>query len=147
MDINSLFSPKTPEAPKKIEIVPENIFKDVYEYIFTKEKHFLSHTFSFNFNEETRLNINIYLLYFIIIANVVLVTRRWTSEKGNKTFIKYYNELYHDFLKYLLIEIAIIGCDAIEENRINISYSVARVSIILSALLVFHNIKDSIGIH
>jgi len=63
----------------------------------------------------------------------------------NKFYIKYYNALYHDFLKYLIIESALALSGAIENNKLNITNSLLRVSIVLIALLIFHSFKGIIS--
>ena len=133
--------------PQKIEFSPEQFAKNIYNTIIPEKKeNILTTHVPLNIKENSKIHFNIFLICFIIIANVVLVTRRWTSEKNNKEYIKYYNELYHDFLKYLIIESALVVSEAIETNKFNFTSSVSRIAIVLIALLIFHSIKDKIGI-
>ena len=132
---------------QKPEFSPEQFLKNIYSTIIVEKKeNILIDNISLNIKENSKLYFNFFLICFIIIANIILVTKRWTSDKKNEYYIKYYNALYHDFLKYLIIELALTINSAIEKNKLNITGSLARISIVLIALLIFHSIKDKIGI-
>ena len=100
-----------------------------------------------NIEENQTFYIKSSLILFIVISNIVLITLRNTSKKNDKEYRDFFNELYHDFLKYLFIEIALIVSEIMETRKINLLSSLTRVSIILSALLIFHLTKDKVGIH
>jgi len=132
---------------QKTEFSPEQFVKNIYNTIIVKKKeNILIDNISLNIKENSKLYFNFFLICFIILANIVLVTKRWTSEKKNKCYIKYYNALYHDFLKYLFVEFAIAINNAIENNKFNITSSLSRIAIVLTALLFFHSFKGIIGI-
>ena len=123
---------------QKIEFSPEQFVKNIYNRIIPESKESI-----FTDKEYSKL---FFYTCLIIIINIVLVTKRWTTEKENKVYIKYYNGLYHDFLKYLIIESALTISSAVENNKFNISNSLSRIAIVLIGLLIFHSIKNKIGI-
>jgi len=100
-----------------------------------------------NIKENQETIISLTFIVIILIANFFLVAKRWGSEKNNKKYINFYNKLYHDFLKYLCIEIALVIAETIEKKSFRFISSLARISVVLLSLLFFHSIKDKIGIN
>lgn len=124
---------------QKIEFSPEQFVKNIYNRIIPESKESI-----FTNKEYSKL---FFYTCLILIINIVLVTKRWTTEKENKVYIKYYNGLYHDFLKYLIIESALTISSVVENNKFNIINSLSRIAIVLIGLLIFHSIKNKIGIN
>ena len=151
MDTTTLFEPQ-------IDFSTEQFFKKKYSDIITQgkknysdiitqgKKNILNSYIALNIEEHAKFYINMFLFAFIFIANLVLIIKRNTN-KDDKEFIEFFNDLYHDLLKYLIIETALVVSEAIEANEFNISKSLARVSIVLIALIIFHNIKGKFGLH
>lgn len=113
---------------------------------FSLESIFTS-KIAINIKENQETIIGLTFIVIIFIANVSLVAKRWGPEKNNKEYIHFYDELYHDFLKYLCIETALIVAETIEKKSFRFISSLARISIVLLALLFFHSIKNKIGIN
>jgi hypothetical protein len=107
----------------------------------------LTSKIAINIKENQETLISLTFIVIILIANVSLVAKRWGPEKNNKEYIHFYDELYHDFLKYLCIEIALVVAETIEKKSFRFISSLARISIVLLSLLFFHSIKDKIGIN
>jgi hypothetical protein len=126
------------KTSEKISDIVENVSET--SSVFTKN-------ILVNLEEHQTLYIKSSLILFIVISNVVLIILRNTSKKNDKEYKDFFNELYHDFLKYVFIEIALVASEIMETRKINLISSLARVSIVLSALLIFHLTKSRIGIH
>jgi len=94
-----------------------------------------------NLDENNKLNINFGLILIILTINAYYVYQRFVKNKYDKKFIKFYKDLYYDFLKYLFIESAIILSELIESNTINFTRSLGRIAFVHIALVLFHNSK------
>ena len=129
----------------KIDFSSENFFKKSYSEFIVEKKNILNSYISLNITEHSKFYINMFLFSFIFIANLVLIIKRNTN-KDDKKFIAFYNDLYYDLLKYLIIESALFISESIEHNQFNISKSLARISIVLISLLIFHNVKGMFGL-
>jgi hypothetical protein len=126
------------KTSEKISDIVENVSET--SSVFTKN-------ILLNIEEHHTFYIKTSLILFIVISNIVLITLRNTSKINDKEYKDFFNELYHDFLKYIFIEIALVVSEIMESRKINLLSSLARISIVLSALLIFHLTKDKIGIH
>jgi hypothetical protein len=126
------------KTSEKISDIIENVSET--SSVFTKN-------ILLNIEENHTFYIKTSLILFIVISNIVLITLRNTSKINDKEYKDFFNELYHDFLKYLFIEIALVVSEIMESRKINLLSSLARISIVLSSLLIFHLTKDKIGIH
>ena len=128
-------------------LFPDKPLNNIFDNFLIEKNKILTSSILLNIEENSKIHFNLFLIIFIIIANIILITLRYTTQKDNKDYINYYNNLYYDLIKYLLVESAIIVSDAIETNKFNLTSSLARVSIVLIALLIFHSVKDKIGIN
>ena len=128
-----------------VKLSPEHFFKKSYSELIVEKKNILNSYISLNITEHSKFYINIFLFSFIFIANIVLIHKRNTN-KDDKKFITFFNDLYYDLLKYLIIETALTTMEAIEHNQFNISKSLARISIVLISLIIFHNVKGMFGL-
>lgn len=94
-----------------------------------------------NLGEHHKLNINLGLIIIILFINGYYVYQRFVTKKHDHEFIEFYKDLYHDFLKYIFIESAIILSELVESNTINITRSLGRIAFVHIALVLFHNSK------
>jgi hypothetical protein len=136
-----VFKKKIPEI-KLSDYSPDKILNNV----FIEKKNMLTSSILLNIEEHSKLYFNIFLISFIVIAHIVLLTKRYTIDEKDKKYIKFYNDLYYDLLKYSIIEIALVAGETIQNNKINITTSLARVSIVLISLIIFHSIKGNFGL-
>ena len=94
-----------------------------------------------NLHESHKLTINIVLILFILGVNTYFVIERFVIKKHDPEFIQFYKDLYHDFLKYLFIESAVIISEVLETNTFNITASLGRIAFVHTALVIFHKTK------
>lgn len=90
--------------------------------------------------------INIGLAVFIITTIFLLTTLKNTTYKDSVAYQKYYVSVYHDFVKYVLIEFFLIALESFNTGTIIITNSLGRMAVIQAALLVFSAIKHPLGI-
>ena len=88
-----------------------------------------------------KLNIHLSLIILILCINAYFVIQRFVIKRDDPKFIQLYKDIYHDFLKYLFIETAVILTEFVNTNTINIANSIGRIAFIHIALVVFHNVK------
>jgi hypothetical protein len=142
MDVKKNLSEKIIFSPEKLV---ENLSKNIYT-ILPENRSILTNPIMLNIDADSKLYFNIYLILFIVISNIILLSKRWIFDKKNEDYIQFYNDLYYDLFKYLIIESALILTETIENNKINVTSSLARVSVVLIALIIFHYIKCKIGL-
>ena len=94
-----------------------------------------------NLEKSHKLNINVSLIILILCVNSYFVIQRFVIKKEDPKFIQLYKDIYHDFLKYLFIETAVILSEFVNTGTINITHSLARIAFIHIALVIFHNVK------
>ena len=94
----------------------------------------LSKTYKIELSSSQKLTINIIFISIIILINIYI----YFNFKKNSLF---YKELYADFLKYLCIEFGLVISHAIQNGEFNFTGSLTRISIILLALFIYHEIK------
>jgi hypothetical protein len=138
MEVNTTLEPK-------IDFSLEHFFKKTYSDYIVEKKNIFNSYISLNITEHSKFYINMLLFSFIFIVNLVLIIKRNTN-KDDKKFIAFYNELYYDLLKYLIIELALFISETIEHSQFHISKSLARISIVLISLLIFHSVKGMFGL-
>jgi len=85
--------------------------------------------------------IDVALIGVIILININLLVRKFLTDKNNKAFLEYFNEIYADFIKYFCIELGIAASHYIEHGEFSLIASLARISIVMLALLIYHEIK------
>ena len=90
--------------------------------------------------------INIGLAIFIISTIFILTSLKNTKYKDSESFKKYYISVYHDFVKYLLIEFFLIALESFNAGTLIITDSIGRIAVIQAALLIFSAIKHPLGI-
>jgi len=142
MEANPAVFQKKPMEIKLSDYSPEKVLKEV----FIEKKDLLSNHILLNIQEHEKLYFNIFLISFIVLANIILIAKRYTINEKDKKYIKFYNELYHDLVKYSIIEFALVVGETVENNKINVTSSLARVSIVLISLIIFHSIKENFGL-
>ena len=81
------------------------------------------------------------LISNIVLININLLVRRFYTDKNNKAFFDYFKEIYSDFIKYLCIELGIAASRYIERGEFILIASLSRISIVMLALLIYHEIK------
>ena len=94
-----------------------------------------------------RLWLNIGLVIFIITTITTLITLKFTVFKKSKEYKKYFNNVYYDLVKYLLIEFFLISIEAINTGNVVVTDSLGRIAAVHCALLVFSAIKGPLGIN
>jgi hypothetical protein len=92
-------------------------------------------------NETEKYWVDVALIGVIVLINVNLIVRKFLTDKNNKAFLEYFKEIYSDFIKYLCIELGIAASHYIEMGEFSLIGSLARISIVMLALLVYHEIK------
>jgi len=92
-------------------------------------------------NSTEKYWVDVALIGVIVLININLLVRRFYTDKNNKAFLDYFKEIYADFIKYLCIELGIAASHYIEKGEFSLIYSLARISIVMLALLVYHEIK------
>ena len=85
--------------------------------------------------------IDVALIGVIVLININLLVRKFLTDKNNKAFLDYFNEIYADFIKYFCIELGIAASHYIEMGEFSLIASLARISIVMLALLIYHEIK------
>ena len=85
--------------------------------------------------------IDVALISVIVLININLLVRKFFTDKNNKAFLTYFNEIYADFIKYFCIELGIAASHYIEMGEFSLIASLARISIVMLALLIYHEIK------
>jgi hypothetical protein len=85
--------------------------------------------------------IDVALIGVIVLININLLVRKFLTDKNNKAFLEYFNEIYADFIKYFCIELGIAVSHYIEMGEFSLIASLARISIVMLALLIYHEIK------
>ena len=85
--------------------------------------------------------IDVALITVIVLININLLVRKFLTDKNNKAFLEYFNEIYADFIKYFCIELGIAASHYIEMGEFSLIASLARISIVMLALLIYHEIK------
>ena len=88
-----------------------------------------------------RYMVDISLILLIVFINMYLLVRRLVTDRKNKAYITYFKEIYSDFVKYLCIELGIAASHYIELGEFSLIASSTRISIIMLALLVYHELK------
>lgn len=99
-----------------------------------------------NIENERKYLINFGLVVFIVGTITFLVTLRISYYKNDENYKKYFKGVYHDFLKYLLIESFLIIIEAINTGNFILVNSLARLAVVQAALLVFSAIKHPLGL-
>jgi hypothetical protein len=94
-----------------------------------------------NLDENHKLNINLGLIIIILTINGYYAYQRFVTKKNDEKFIKFYKDLYYDFLRFLFIEFGIIISELIDSNKFNITRSLGRIAFVHIALVLFHNSK------
>jgi len=94
-----------------------------------------------NIEKNFKIGINFVLFLFIILTISTLVTLRYTSMKNNHNYIKYFDGVYSDFIKYILIELFIILIESMNTGHFVLSESLGRLAAVQAALLIFSAIK------
>ena len=92
-------------------------------------------------NSTEKFWVDVALIGVIVLININLLVRRFFTDKKNTAFIEYYKEIYADFIKYFCIELGISVSEYIEKGEFSIIFSLARISIVMLALLIYHEIK------
>ena len=92
-------------------------------------------------NSNEKYWVDVALIGVIVLINIHLLIRKFLTDKNNKAFLEYFKELYADFIKYLCIELGISASEYIEKGEFSIIGSLSRISIVMLALLVYHEIK------
>jgi hypothetical protein len=92
-------------------------------------------------NETEKYWVDVALIGIIVLINIHLLIRKFLTDKNNKAFLEYFKEIYSDFIKYLCIELGISASEYIEKGEFSLIGSLARISIVMLALLVYHEIK------
>lgn len=92
-------------------------------------------------NSHEKYWIDVALIGVIVLININLLVRKFYTDKNNKAFLEYFKEIYDDFIKYFCIELGIAASHYIEMGEFSLIYSLARISIVMLALLVYHEIK------
>ena len=92
-------------------------------------------------NSNEKYWIDVALIGVIVLININLLVRKFYTDKNNKAFLEYFKEIYADFIKYFCIELGIAASDYIEKGEFGLIFSLARISIVMLALLVYHEIK------
>ena len=90
--------------------------------------------------------INIGLVVFILTIIFFLTTLKNTTYKKSVAYQKYYISVYHDFIKFVLIEFFLIALESFNTGKIIITNSLGRLAVIQVALLIFSAIKHPLGI-
>jgi hypothetical protein len=85
--------------------------------------------------------IDVSLIGVIVLININLLVRKFLTDKNNKAFLEYFKEIYSDFIKYLCIELGIAASRYIERGDFSLIGSLSRISIVMLALLIYHEIK------
>jgi len=91
--------------------------------------------------------LNLGILIFIVSIISLLTTLKYTIYKDNKQYVEFFISVYHDFIKYLLIESFIIFNEVVNSGKFNLQASLGRIALIQLSLLIFHSIKRKIGLY
>jgi hypothetical protein len=92
-------------------------------------------------NSTEKYWIDISLIIIIVLININLLVRKLLTDKNNKAFLDYFKEIYSDFIKYLCIELGIAASHYIQMGEFSLIGSLSRISIVMLALLTYHEIK------
>jgi len=92
-------------------------------------------------NETEKYWVDVALIGVIVLININLLVRKFLTDKNNKAFLDYFKEIYSDFIKYLCIELGIAASRYIERGDFSLIASLSRISIVMLALLIYHEIK------
>jgi len=111
----------------------------MYDYLMG---NYLKIDLQYNF----RLWINLGLVIFIATTIITLAVLKFTVYKHSEEYQKYYSSVYHDFVKYMLIEFFLVSIEAINTGNVIVTDSLGRIAVIQAALLVFSGIKGPLGI-
>jgi hypothetical protein len=90
--------------------------------------------------------LNIILFIGIFLTSLILVTLRFTKYKDDEKYKHFFDDFYHDFVKYLLIEGFLVIFESINAGKYHLTSALGRISIVQVALLIFHIFKERIGI-
>ena len=101
-------------------------------------------TINFNFGIDKEY------LYMIVILTVIFSILiigfyRFTYKIGSKKFIKLYQNIVLDTIKFIFIEGFIILFESIEQEKINLFNSLARIASVHLGILLFYLIKEPIS--
>jgi len=99
-----------------------------------------------NIDNQNKYLINFGLIIFIVGTISLLVTLRMSIYKEDEKYKKYFKGVYHDFVKYLLIEGFLITLEVINKGSFLLVNSLARLAVIQAALLIFSGIKGPLGL-
>jgi hypothetical protein len=103
--------------------------------------NYLTSNYYIHFEHDWKILIATILILITVISNMFLEYRVKISNKEDKEYINYVKEVRYDLLKYLLIESSIIITEVIETGKFNIISSLARISFVQLALIIFHTYK------
>ena len=92
-------------------------------------------------NETEKYWVDVALIGIIVLINIHLLIRKFLTDKNNKAFLEYFKEIYSDFIKYFCIELGIAASRYIERGEFSLIASLSRISVVMIALLVYHEIK------
>jgi len=81
------------------------------------------------------------LIGVIVLININLIVRKFLTDKNNKAFLEYFKEIYSDFIKYFCIELGLAASRYIERGEFSLIASLSRISVVMLALLIYHEIK------
>lgn len=97
--------------------------------------------FKLGFEKE---NIYMVIILTVILSILIIGFYRYTYKIGSKNYIKLYQSIVLDTIKYIFIEGFIILFESIEQEKINIFNSIARISSVHLGILLYYTIKESI---
>ena len=106
----------------------------------------MSNYFKFYINDDFKNVVNIGLAVFIIVTILILTYLKNYIYKDSESYKKYYVGVYHDFVKYILIEFFYIFIETVHTGTISITNSLGRLAGVQVALLIFSAIKYPLGI-
>jgi len=99
-----------------------------------------------NIENQNKYLINLGLIIFIVGTVALLVTLKFTLYKNDEKYKEYFKGVYHDFVKYLLIEGFLIIIETINTGKFVLVHSLGRLAVVQAALLVFSGIKTPLGL-
>ena len=95
----------------------------------------------YDLTQNQKYLVNLSLIILIITIIIYFIVKKYTSEKMNKEYNTFFKGIYSDFIKYLCIEIGLTVSDYIESGNFILLTSLSRISVVLIALVIYHEIK------
>ena len=92
-------------------------------------------------NSTEKFWVDVALISIIVLININLLVRKFLTDKNDEAFLEYFNEIYADFIKYFCIELGISASEYIEKGEFSLIAALSRISIVMLALLIYHEIK------